>query len=176
MKRRLTRRLTAGAIVLAAAALGVLSAVTASTAATIKPALTTSHAGTTVTRLASLTQDTAAVYTAAGYSNVGQVLIFAPAGATITAQFTAETACAGGAGSWCTVRILIDGVEAEPVVGTDFAFDNGESAVSWESHSVERLRTATFGGSHAVTVQTAVVGATSERLDDWALIANAYAQ
>jgi hypothetical protein len=53
-------------------------------------------------------------------------------------RFFGESACFGGVGNqFCKVRILIDGVEANPVVGAEFAFDstdNGaESQFSWEA-------------------------------------------
>jgi hypothetical protein len=68
----------------------------------------------------------------------------------------------------------VDGNEAAPVVGTDFAFDssdsNTEGGGSWESHAIERSVAGVAAGSHTVTVQYAVVGgATSFRLDDWGL-------
>ena len=51
------------------------------------------------------------------------------------ARFTAESVCSGVSG-WCPVRILINGSEMDPVVGSDFAFDSTEagtaSTSSWE--------------------------------------------
>jgi hypothetical protein len=97
-----------------------------------------------------------------------------PGNARILARFSAESACFGGVG-WCSVRILVDGVEMDPVVGTDFAFDstNGgaDTATSWESHSMDRSRIV-GPGNHTVVVQRAVVeGSTTNtfRLDDWSL-------
>ncbi len=56
--------------------------------------------------------------------------------------FSAESACYGGAAaSYCGVRILVNGVEAQPT-GTGFAFDStsagAETSQSWESHSMTR--------------------------------------
>lgn len=90
------------------------------------------------------------------------------------ARFTAESVCSGEVG-WCSVRILLNGVEMDPVVGTDFAFDSTDAgtanASSWESHSVERSATMA-SSSVAVTavlqVQYAVAGSgVTFRLDDW---------
>lgn len=98
-----------------------------------------------------------------------------PAGstATVLARFTAESYCAGGgAGSYCSIRIVVDGNEAAPVVGNDFAFDAvGASDDFWESNSVERSVAGLGAGSHTVVVQQAVASATSFRLDDWSLSA-----
>ena len=99
-----------------------------------------------------------------------------PAGtrAVLRARFVAESSCAGGAG-YCRVRILINGVEAQPAVGTDFAFDstnNGnETSSSWESHAVERSSAIILpAGNYVVRVQqsTSSAGVTF-RLDDWHL-------
>jgi hypothetical protein len=77
-------------------------------------------------------------------------------------RFSAESACYGGdVGSpeWCSVQILVDGVQAIPnncKNASDFAFDstdNGnETNASWESHAMERwIRVAE--GTHRVLVQ-----------------------
>jgi len=95
-----------------------------------------------------------------------------PGNARILARFSAESACFGGSG-WCSVRILVDGVEMAPVVGSDFAFDStnagADGAASWESHSMDR--SGVVGpGNHTVVVQWAMVGTgISLRLDDWSL-------
>jgi hypothetical protein len=89
-------------------------------------------------------------------------------------RFSAESSCSGGAGSdYCPVRITVDGMEALPAAGVDFAFDGTDSgtatASSWESHAMER--TLTVGpGTHTVRIQWAVTSpATTFRLDDWTL-------
>lgn len=90
--------------------------------------------------------------------------------------FSAESACYGGTGSqWCTVRVLVDGNEANPAVGTDFAFDStdaaNEGSSSWESHAVARVSETLQAGSHTVKVQWRTTSsATTFRLDDWALV------
>lgn len=130
----------------------------------------TFKSGTSVTRVTVLTQDTAATYSSTGWTTVASSSVFAGANSIVLARFTAESACYGTAGWWCSIRILIDGVQADPAVGTDFAFDFVQTASSWESHSVERVRTVTFTGTHSVVVQAAqpVAGITN-RLDDYTL-------
>jgi hypothetical protein len=80
-------------------------------------------------------------------------------------RFSAESACYGGdAGQpdWCSVRIMVDGGQANPnncKNALDFAFDssdNGsESAASWESHAMERF-VSVPGGTHRVVVEGAI--------------------
>ena len=71
------------------------------------------------------------------------------------------------------MRILVDGNEAAPASGNDFAFDstdnNTETANSWESHTVERSVAGVGAGSHTVTVQALVSAGVTLRLDDWSL-------
>jgi hypothetical protein len=89
-------------------------------------------------------------------------------GGRIVARFSGESAC-GGTDGWCAVRILVNGVELTPVVGTQFAFDDTGST-TWESSFVERTSGTVNPGSYAVTVEAAVVGsATFFNIDDWTL-------
>ena len=92
--------------------------------------------------------------------------------AVLLARFSAESQCDGGAaGNWCSVRILIDGVEANPASGLDFAFDSVEAGGSglWTGSSMDRSRLV-GGGVRTVVVQWAVTNAaTVFRLDDWSL-------
>jgi hypothetical protein len=90
------------------------------------------------------------------------------------ARFTAESVCSGATG-WCPVRVLLNGVEMDPVVGTDFAFDSTDGGTanssSWESHSVERSKSLTSSSvplNVTLQVQYAVTAAgITFRLDDW---------
>jgi hypothetical protein len=93
-------------------------------------------------------------------------------------RFFGESACFGGVGNqFCKVRIMIDGVEANPAIGAEFAFDstdNGaESNYSWEAHAMERSRCVVAGADNRlvpVKVQWAVSDpATTHREDDWHL-------
>lgn len=85
-------------------------------------------------------------------------------GGLIMARFSAESGCygAGTAGNWCTARILVDGVEASPGDGTDYAFDTstGTSSINWGGHSMDRS-IHVGPGPHQVDVQWAVTNFTS---------------
>lgn len=76
-------------------------------------------------------------------------------------RFSAETECVTSSGTfgWCIVRILVDGVEAFPGAGTDFAFDstyNGTATTdAWQSNSLDRSVAGVTSGSHTVVVQWA---------------------
>ncbi len=164
-----TRRRASVAAALITAVLGAAAVTGVATAAVI------GHAGTSITRVSVVTQDAAALYSSTSWTNVGSTSIYATSGQFIVARFTAESACYGSTSGWCSVRILVDGVEAEPVVGTDFAFNDAGSASSWESLSVERVHTVSATGSHTVVVQAASVGSLTDRLDDWTLTATAVA-
>ncbi len=99
--------------------------------------------------------------------------------ALVLARFSAESACSGGTG-YCPVRILINGTEADPAVGNDFAFDStdggNDTAASWESHAVERSRAYFTPGTYTVRVQYKTTqSATILRLDDWTLVVEAIA-
>lgn len=139
----------------------------------IAVAATTTSGGTSVSRVRVLTEDAATVWTGGVYANLGSLTIYAGAGSVLLATFSAEVACYGGSG-WCNVRILVDGAEAAPVVGTDFAFDSTDGGTetfsSWESHSMQRTRIVGSTLTHTITVQVAQVGAgVTARYDDWAL-------
>ena len=102
--------------------------------------------------------------------------ITVPAGQTavIVARFTGESMCTGG--SWASVRLVLDGSEMSPVVGTNFAFDSSdlgtETSSSWESHAVERFEGDVGAGTYVVKAQVSV-GCTTFRIDDWTLVAEA---
>lgn len=114
--------------------------------------------------------------------------IVVPAGkkAIIDASFTAESACypinAAQPVGYCSARILLDGAEMAPVVGTDFAFDSSnagnQGSRSWEAHAMDRSSSKVVGpGAHTIEVQWGVVGGaagnTEFRLDDWHLFVDA---
>jgi hypothetical protein len=89
----------------------------------------------------------------------------------ILARFSAESLCDGGtAGNWCSLRILVGGVEAQPAAGLNFAFDTDVASDDiWEGHSMDRSRVV-GAGLKTVKVQWAVTdAATTFRLDDWSL-------
>jgi hypothetical protein len=91
------------------------------------------------------------------------------------ARYTAESVCYGGPG-WCSVRILMNGVETAPVVGIDFAFDSTSdgtaSSEGWKGHAVDRSKIVTNNGTAPVTVTVLVQYSVTDssinfRLDDW---------
>ena len=84
----------------------------------------------------------------------------------IRVRFTGESGCS--ATSWCSVRILVNNADANPVTGTDFAFDSGPGADQWEFHTMERIST-NVTSNNPITVQWTVVGSGSFTLDDWSL-------
>jgi hypothetical protein len=80
-------------------------------------------------------------------------------GALILARFSAESGCVGApAGSWCIAEIFVDGVEAAPGDGSDYAFDTstGASTYQWGGHSMDRS-IVVKPGTHTVSVMWSVL-------------------
>ena len=81
--------------------------------------------------------------------------------ALLLIRFSAESACYGGGTNpnWCIATIRVDGIEAAPATGRDFALDstdNGtESGASWESHAMDRS-IVVGPGLHTVVVMGSV--------------------
>jgi hypothetical protein len=94
-----------------------------------------------------------------------------PAGETarFVVTFSAETFCSGG--SWCSVRIIVDGTEIEPAAGLNYAIDSDSTPTdAWEGHSLVRVSGTLAAGSHVVRAQAGVVGAATLSLDDYAMV------
>jgi hypothetical protein len=93
----------------------------------------------------------------------------------VLVRFQGESACS--ANSWCSARIVVDGVLANPKSGSDFAFDS-PGGETWQSLEMERVSDviAGTGSVRNVTVQvdTAVVGGGSWRMDDWTVTAELF--
>jgi hypothetical protein len=82
------------------------------------------------------------------------------------AEFDAESYCQSGT-QWCSVRILMDGVEMHPAAGTNFAFDTVDTD-RWESHAMSRTYGPVGAGQHVFQVQARVSNASTVfGLDDW---------
>ena len=83
--------------------------------------------------------------------------------------FSAESLCEGPDGSWCSIRILVNGNETLPASGTDFAFDSPSGTMEdYESHSMQRVHVAPPGETSVISVVASLQnGATSFRLDDF---------
>ena len=94
--------------------------------------------------------------------------------ALLLLRFSGESSCDGGSwGDYCSLRILVDGTEALPAEGLNFAFDTDEGVAAnyeiWEANSIDRS-IVVGSGNHTITVQYAVTtGTTDFRLDDWSL-------
>jgi hypothetical protein len=115
--------------------------------------------------------DVGVVITSTSYTQVTSTTITVPssiAAARLLARFSAESVCNGAAGSWCTLRILVNGFEMNPVVGTDYAWDSpGDKG---GTASIDRTSGILLAGTHTVSVEARLVGAaTLLSLDDWLL-------
>jgi hypothetical protein len=134
------------------------------------------HSGKAVAKTTVVTEGTASSTTSTAYVNLplANAAITVPAGKfqLVTVRFSAESYCFGsaGAGNWCSVRILADGVEMLPAVGFNYAFDSrGASDDYWEGHAMERALVL-GAGAHTISVQYGVTDANlSFGLDDWTL-------
>jgi len=58
--------------------------------------------------------------------------------ARIVARFSAESNCLGGSSSYCSLRILVDGVEMNPAAGLNYAFDSPGDIWSGNSWNAPR--------------------------------------
>jgi uncharacterized protein YneF (UPF0154 family) len=107
------------------------------------------------------------------FANLTSDFITVPATGTfrVVVRFSAESQCS--AASWCTARITVDGVEANPKSGSDFAFDS-PGGETWQSLSMDRTSDLISGTGAArnvsVSVDVAVLGGGSWRLDDWSVV------
>jgi hypothetical protein len=66
----------------------------------------------------------------------------------VVATFSAESLCYG-VGSWCSVRILVDGTELNSAVGGDFQFDANDGGGA-EAGSLQRYSGNLAAGAHSV--------------------------
>ncbi len=91
----------------------------------------------------------------------------------ILATFSGPSMCTGGAGE-CKVKILINGLEAEPATTDGSIFDDAIAGHDdgWESHSLQRTRGTLRDKTYTIQVQWRVTdAATTFALDDWTLTA-----
>jgi len=120
-----------------------------------------------------MTKTGALTFTSASFTNLTADTIPVPASGNYRAivRFSAESQCS--AASWCSADIFVDGVEANPKVGSDFAFDSpGGSA--FDSLSMDRTSDVIAGTGSVrnveIRVDVAVIGGGSWRLDDWSVV------
>lgn len=92
--------------------------------------------------------------------------------ARLLIRFSGESLCHAGL-QWCSIRILVDGTEAEPAAGAEFAFDSTDfdtkSGGAWEARAMERSLVV-GPGTHVVWVQWRVRTTETFSLDDWTLV------
>jgi hypothetical protein len=128
-------------------------------------------------KLMVMTQNDARTFTNTSLSNLTADTITVPATGNYRAvvRFSGESQCA--AASWCSAVITVDGVEANPKSGTDFAFDS-PGGETWQSLSMDRTSDVIAGTGTAreatVSVNIAVIGGGSWRLDDWSVVSELY--
>lgn len=185
MNQHINRRRVVAALTLATAASGLVFAGMSAQAAVdhdgqsahgVVPATNIVSTGKAVTRVVAATSDvndTSASTTTLTQLPGMRVKITVPAGqrALLDARFSAETSCSGGGTdqNWCIAEILVDGVEAHPGDGSDFAIDStnqgANTVANWQGHAMERLITV-GAGTHIVTVVGSVTdfGATGSQV------------
>jgi hypothetical protein len=128
-------------------------------------------------KLMVMTKTAAMTFTNTSLSNLSADTITVPATGNYRAvvRFSGESQCE--AASWCTAVITADGVEANPKSGTDFAFDS-PGGETWQSLSMDRTSDVIAGTGVArpvtVSVNIAVIGGGSWRLDDWSVVTDLY--
>lgn len=101
--------------------------------------------------------------TSATYAQLTGGNINMPIPGYLVATFSGESICTGG--TWCTLKVTVDGVELNPVVGTDFAFDSPSD--NWEAQSIQRISNLLPAGLKFVEVYWAALGGATFRIDDW---------
>ena len=116
-------------------------------------------------RLVVQTKSGALTTTSPNYAELTQAGVNVPGPGYLVATFSGESICTGG--TWCTLKLMVNGVEMNPVVGTDFAFDSAGD--QWESHSIQRISNLLPAGVAIVDVLWAAVGGSTFRIDDWLL-------
>jgi hypothetical protein len=99
-------------------------------------------------------------------------------GALFLLRFSGESQCSDAAGSaaagFCNLRIMVNGVEAAPVVGGQFAFDTNSAGTvtdNAEAHAIDRsIFVLASAPTAKVKVQYQTTNTnTSFTLDDWQL-------
>lgn len=86
----------------------------------------------------------------------------------IRITYNAECGVLGSVGSWVSVTILIDGIEANPKTGRDFAFCSATSTntFNWVGAVRQSFLTLQFAGRHRVQVLVDLNGAHTWWLGD----------
>ncbi len=122
-------------------------------------------------------QDDASTVTSTSLTSFTQDFVTIPASGKyrVLVRFSGESDC--NAVTWCSLQINVNGVQASPKSGIDFAFDS-PGGNAWTSNSVERISDVISGtGSPRqvlVDVLTAAVSGGTWRLDDWTVVAQVF--
>lgn len=130
--------------------------------------------GTAMKKLMVMHQNDFSNVTTAGLTSFSSDTIPVPATGNyrVVATFSGESAC--NAASWCSAVIFVDGIEANPKSGTDFAFDS-PGAPTWISPSIQRTSDVIAGTGSVrnvvVELRLAVVGGGNWGIDDWSVVA-----
>jgi hypothetical protein len=127
------------------------------------------------TRTAAFTSTSTAAVTVPLRDNGTKSLQFATtvANQTVGIMYNAECAVVAARGTWLSVKILVDGIEAEPSAGTDFSLcsaidTDGQSWASAVRHSVLKVPLA---GNHTVKISARLIGGSGAwALDDSSLV------
>jgi hypothetical protein len=117
------------------------------------------------------TSTAATNYTSSSFVQVTAAVVAVPPGENgfFVATFNAESRCLGEEGSWCSVRIVCDGIELLPNSGVDFAF-NSPGGSTWKSVTIIRRSQLKTAGSHVCAVETSQVDGSEHLLDDWIFV------
>lgn len=155
---------------LAAVVLALLFAEGLTAEAWSQNALATFNANFGAKRHKAVTETNTSIISSTTYTQVTSTTITVPSSigaARLMARFSAESSC-GGPSGWCTLRILVNGFETNPVVGTDYAWDSPGDIAG--TASIDRTSQLLLPGTHTVSVEGRLVGATTQLiLDDWQL-------
>jgi hypothetical protein len=148
-------------------ALGVILAVSSITSSVSAEALKAS-----ATRTGNQTGTTTA---AVALNNTGATsLTFSTAmlNALIKITYNAECGAIGPTGSWTAVRIFVDGVEANPQSGTNFAFCTAHSTTTyfWVGATRQSLIRVPSTGVHSVRVLVSNVFSSTWWLGDSSIV------
>ncbi len=85
----------------------------------------------------------------------------------VLARFSGDGDCITAPG-WCTVRVLVGGVEAAPATGTDFHWESAND--NRQARSMDRSSGPLDPGTYTVQVQWAVNDLSSFSLNSWVLV------
>jgi hypothetical protein len=138
------------------------------------------HTGKAVAAVTVVTESELTFVGSTSFQNLAgaTATITVPAGQVqlVEAEFTADSTCQGAfAENFCTLQILADGAEMNPIAGGDFAFDGvGTADDFYEGHAMRRS-ILLGSGTHTIKIQAAVtLSGMSFFLDDWSFTITQY--